>query len=273
MGSREGSTSWFSTRRRQRCLLEESQAFQVMDDSTQTLKSMAPSAFRIKKTKGFWIRMQNGNFMNHLSSQTIFHISEGHPIYPTFGILGLFPTFTSQSHPITMFCQSFNLRRTLLHCFLRKYSNSFPVCFCYQPTLYYWNTHLILDGHYLDRTSPRSFKILSKISPALSSDTIILQPISNDSPFTTYLLYVIANEVNVALSRTIFLLLSIYKIYPSKLIWNIAVEKLLKLPWALSSLVLSVTLLKPPQCLHSIYLTQHHTKAATTILSKLPILW
>lgn len=56
----------------ERCLYSHHQSFQIMDDSTQLLKSTALRAFRTMKTKGSWIRMQNSIFRNHLSINHLF---------------------------------------------------------------------------------------------------------------------------------------------------------------------------------------------------------
>ncbi|XP_032171286.1 uncharacterized protein LOC116574587 isoform X1 [Mustela erminea] len=98
----------------ERCLFRASPALQVMDDSIQTFKSMAPSAFRKQRVSGLECRMVPSRI---ISSQLLPHISEGHPVYPIVGIFDSSPTFTSPSPPVTMFCQLLNLRKTLFRCY------------------------------------------------------------------------------------------------------------------------------------------------------------
>lgn len=102
-------------------------AFQVMVDSMPTFKSAAPSAFRIMKTKGFWIRVQNSIFLSHLSPKTaLFFIKViRYTQSPPLGILNSSLILTSHSHPAATLCQLFHLKRNLFHhSTSRDYSNS-----------------------------------------------------------------------------------------------------------------------------------------------------
>lgn len=96
--------------------------------------------------------------------------------------------------------------------------------------------------------------LIQYVFPVLSSDTTILQSHQTTHHLPDiYLTQATINEVNVAPSRISFCPLSTWKIYPSKFSQvSPPVGKLHKLPWALSSLLLSVRLSKPQQYLYSI---------------------
>lgn len=167
-----------------------------MEDSIQTFKSMAPSAFRKQRVSGLECRMAPSWT---ISSQLLSHISEGHPVDPILGIFDSSPDLHKPqppSHHVLSITQPWEDSVPLLLTELfQKLPSWLP---CPQSTLCYWNTS---DSSWpLPGPNPRPFKISSKVSPALPSDTIILQTVSNDSPLTTYLLYTTVNEVNVACS-------------------------------------------------------------------------
>lgn len=137
-----------------------------MEDSIQTFKSMAPSAFRKQRVSGLECRMAPSWT---ISSQLLSHISEGHPVDPILGIFDSSPTFTSPSPPVTMFCQLLNLGKTLFRCYSQNYSKSCPAGFPVPSLLYATETHRILAGHYLDQTRghlksrPRSLQLCLQI--------------------------------------------------------------------------------------------------------------
>lgn len=142
--------------------------------------------------------MQNGTFMNHLFPTAFSHqwrTSSG----PHTRHFWFFPDLHKPqppSHHVLSITQPWEDSVPLLLTELfQKLPSWLP---CPQSTLCYWNTS---DSSWpLPGPNPRPFKISSKVSPALPSDTIILQTVSNDSPLTTYLLYTTVNEVNVACS-------------------------------------------------------------------------
>lgn len=114
--------------------------------------------------------------------------------------------------------------------------------------------------------------LIQYVFPVLSSDTIILQSHQTTHHLPDiYLTQATINEVNVAPSRISFCPLSTWKIYPSKFSQvSPPVGKLHKLPWALSSLLLSVVYPNHSNIyIAFVSLSEYHTKTATYSLSKL----